>query len=178
MEALINSLQGHFLSLLAYGMDPSKRVYLAYLLGSLVLVLLWMAVAAARNQRAQAMDLWHRLDYQLLAINPLVRGLLMGVLGISLVPIALATNDGLDALIGTLSLEWSAVQVTATYTLVLFLADDFTRFLLHYLMHRLPWLWSIHRLHHSAEVMTPFTVYRSHPLESLLYSLRRLPPRA
>ena len=187
MEALINSLQGHFLSLLGYGMDPSRRVYLVYLAGSLVLVLVWMAVAAARHQGAQAMDLWHRLtspriwwhpsarlDYQLLAINPLIRGLLMGFLGISLVPIALATTDGLDALIGTANLNWSGVQITAAYTLALFIADDFTRFLLHYLMHRVPWLWSIHRLHHSAEVMTPFTVYRIHPLESLLYSLRMI----
>lgn len=187
VEALINSLQGHLLSLLGYGMDPSKRVYLVYLLGSLALVLLWMAVAAARNQRAQAMDLWRRLaspriwwhrsarlDYQLLAINPLIRGLLMGALGISLVPIALATSGGLDAVIGSASLSWSGVQITAAYTLALFLADDFTRFLLHYLMHRVPWLWSIHRLHHSAEVMTPFTVYRIHPLESLLYSLRMI----
>jgi sterol desaturase/sphingolipid hydroxylase (fatty acid hydroxylase superfamily) len=36
------------------------------------------------------------------------------------------------------------------------------------LAHRVPLLWELHKVHHSAEVLTPFTVYRTHPIESIL----------
>jgi len=38
----------------------------------------------------------------------------------------------------------------------------------HYLLHRLPMLWEFHKIHHSAEVLTPITVYRMHPVDDLL----------
>ena len=39
-------------------------------------------------------------------------------------------------------------------------------------MHRWPALWSIHKVHHSAETLTPITVYRIHPLEGVFYASR------
>jgi sterol desaturase/sphingolipid hydroxylase (fatty acid hydroxylase superfamily) len=39
-------------------------------------------------------------------------------------------------------------------------------------MHRWQFLWAFHKVHHSAETMTPITVYRVHPLESIIYGLR------
>jgi sterol desaturase/sphingolipid hydroxylase (fatty acid hydroxylase superfamily) len=42
---------------------------------------------------------------------------------------------------------------------------DFGLFLGHWLMHRLPFLWPFHEVHHSAEVLTPFTLARVHPVE-------------
>ncbi|MCB0378605.1 MAG: sterol desaturase family protein [Bdellovibrionales bacterium] len=57
-------------------------------------------------------------------------------------------------------------------TLLVFVWDDFLRFTHHYLMHKVPILWHIHKTHHSASVLTPMTLYRIHPLESLLASLR------
>jgi sterol desaturase/sphingolipid hydroxylase (fatty acid hydroxylase superfamily) len=58
------------------------------------------------------------------------------------------------------------------YTFVLFLSYDFTFFLLHYAEHKLPALWAIHKVHHSAEVLTPLTRYREHVLEGPLYSIQ------
>src|SRR5712692_6347813 len=34
-------------------------------------------------------------------------------------------------------------------------------------MHRIPALWEFHKVHHSAEVLTPITFYRSHPVDML-----------
>lgn len=185
METLFTSAQGYLVSLLQYPFDPARRIYFGYLLGSLLIIWLWMATAYLRRQPAHALALWRtafdkdiwwhrsaRLDYQLLIVNPIIRLSAIGMLGLSLSSLALATESLLYNAFGSISLNWSSVQVTAAYTLVLFIADDLTRFLLHMAMHRIPSLWSIHRLHHSAEVMTPFTVYRIHPLESLLYSMR------
>jgi creatinine amidohydrolase/Fe(II)-dependent formamide hydrolase-like protein/sterol desaturase/sphingolipid hydroxylase (fatty acid hydroxylase superfamily) len=53
-------------------------------------------------------------------------------------------------------------------TLFLALVADFALFFSHYLQHKIPWLWEFHKVHHTAEVMTPITVHRMHPVDSLL----------
>jgi sterol desaturase/sphingolipid hydroxylase (fatty acid hydroxylase superfamily) len=62
--------------------------------------------------------------------------------------------------------------VALVYTVVLFVVWDLSRFLLHRAFHAVPALWSFHKVHHSAEVLTPLTLHRVHPVESLLYDLR------
>jgi len=61
---------------------------------------------------------------------------------------------------------------TSTFTLVYFIFDDFSRFGVHYLMHRIPLLWEFHKFHHSAETLTPLTVTRTHPVEGIIFLLR------
>ena len=48
------------------------------------------------------------------------------------------------------------------------LAGDFAYYCYHYLAHRSSFFWEFHKVHHSADVLTPMTVYRSHPLDLLL----------
>ncbi len=48
------------------------------------------------------------------------------------------------------------------YSLVSLLFYDFIFFLTHYAFHKVPALWAIHKVHHSAEVLTPLTRYREH----------------
>ena len=48
------------------------------------------------------------------------------------------------------------------YSLIALLCYDFVFFLTHYTMHKVPALWAIHKVHHSAEVLTPLTRYREH----------------
>ena len=62
--------------------------------------------------------------------------------------------------------------VVILYTVVLWLVSDFTRFLLHWLLHKVPFLWKLHEVHHSAEVLTPITQYRMHPIEMILFYFR------
>lgn len=68
--------------------------------------------------------------------------------------------------------HWPQWLVTSFYTLVLFTCSDLSRYLLHYAFHRYSWLWRFHKVHHSAEVLTPMTLYRAHPVEMLIYKLR------
>jgi sterol desaturase/sphingolipid hydroxylase (fatty acid hydroxylase superfamily) len=44
----------------------------------------------------------------------------------------------------------------------------------HYACHKMPALWRIHAAHHSAEVLTPFTGIRAHPLEFVILNLPKL----
>jgi sterol desaturase/sphingolipid hydroxylase (fatty acid hydroxylase superfamily) len=46
--------------------------------------------------------------------------------------------------------------------------QDFMTFYVHYLMHKLPALWEIHKVHHSAEFLLPITNRRFHPLQEII----------
>jgi sterol desaturase/sphingolipid hydroxylase (fatty acid hydroxylase superfamily) len=58
--------------------------------------------------------------------------------------------------------------LNAARTLALFLAYDLGFFVDHWLKHRVPALWELHKAHHSAEVLTPLVNFRVHPLDSLI----------
>jgi len=48
------------------------------------------------------------------------------------------------------------------YAMVTLLCYDFVFYVTHYTMHKVPALWAIHKIHHSAEVLTPLTRSREH----------------
>ena len=68
------------------------------------------------------------------------------------------------------AVPWLAIA--AMYTVVFFVAEDLSRFLLHRAMHRVPMLWRFHKVHHSATTLTPLTLHRVHPVETCLYYAR------
>jgi sterol desaturase/sphingolipid hydroxylase (fatty acid hydroxylase superfamily)/creatinine amidohydrolase/Fe(II)-dependent formamide hydrolase-like protein len=53
-------------------------------------------------------------------------------------------------------------------TLFSLIAMDVAFFLSHRLQHRVPALWAFHKVHHSAQVLTPLTAYRVHPVDDIL----------
>jgi sterol desaturase/sphingolipid hydroxylase (fatty acid hydroxylase superfamily) len=53
------------------------------------------------------------------------------------------------------------------YTTLVFIGLDFGFFYSHYLSHKLPMLWCLHKVHHSPPVLVPFTAMRFHPLDML-----------
>lgn len=58
--------------------------------------------------------------------------------------------------------------VTALATLVFIVAFDFAYWLAHWCLHRFSLLWEFHKVHHAAEVLTPITALRAHPVEELI----------
>jgi sterol desaturase/sphingolipid hydroxylase (fatty acid hydroxylase superfamily) len=54
------------------------------------------------------------------------------------------------------------------FTIAMGVAFDYARYLSHRLHHRFAILWEFHKVHHSAEVLTPFTNYRNHPVETVV----------
>jgi sterol desaturase/sphingolipid hydroxylase (fatty acid hydroxylase superfamily) len=55
-------------------------------------------------------------------------------------------------------------------TVMLFLAYEVGYWLNHYLSHRIPFMWEFHRVHHSAEVLTPVTSCRVHPVYVMIFA--------
>jgi sterol desaturase/sphingolipid hydroxylase (fatty acid hydroxylase superfamily) len=48
-------------------------------------------------------------------------------------------------------------------SVVAFVVVDFANYLSHFLQHFVPALWELHKVHHSATSLTPFTTERMHP---------------
>jgi len=78
---------------------------------------------------------------------------------------------GFLSLQSPLELSVTAVVIFSIFTFVI---DDFTRFGFHAITHISPWLWQLHKVHHSATTLTPFTLYRVHPIEVGISLLRQL----
>ena len=55
-------------------------------------------------------------------------------------------------------------------SMALFLSYEFAYWLDHYLMHRFEWTWQIHKVHHSAESLSLLTIFRVHPVETMIYA--------
>jgi sterol desaturase/sphingolipid hydroxylase (fatty acid hydroxylase superfamily) len=111
---------------------------------------------------------WHvsaRADYKLFLLNGVIMPLVVAALLLNERSIA----GTLHVLLGTVEPAVPAsVAAKLLFTLLFFIAYDFGRFVSHCLLHDVPFLWEIHKVHHSAEVLTPMTSYRAHPLELLI----------
>ena len=54
------------------------------------------------------------------------------------------------------------------FTLTMFLAYDLSYYLYHVMQHRIPFMWELHKVHHSAVVMIGVTKDRVHPLDEIM----------
>ena len=83
-----------------------------------------------------------------------------------------ATEFQLEALLGASPFRMeSSVAVAVGMTLLFLLFLDLAYWIAHWLMHRYTALWEFHKLHHSAEVLTPLTEWRQHPVELFLFPM-------
>lgn len=63
-----------------------------------------------------------------------------------------------------------------TQFLVLLVAHDLTQWLTHNLLHRVPWLWEFHKVHHSVEVLDWIANWHFHWFEIVVYKTLSLLP--
>jgi len=63
---------------------------------------------------------------------------------------------------------WGAA---ALVTFLIVVSSDFCKYWTHRIMHEWKALWPFHSVHHSAEVMTPLTLIRAHPMEMVFRNL-------
>ncbi|MBO6787383.1 MAG: extracellular solute-binding protein [Rhodospirillales bacterium] len=163
--------------------DPEKRVFAGYLASAFLIALLVQIFFSGQRllpatKTILSGKIWWsrsaRTDYLITALNQLF---MMGVAPRLLGKLTIATLlfDWLHIAFDGRPMIWTgapAWTVAAGFTVALFLADDLTKYLLHRLLHRWPVLWCFHKVHHSAETLTPFTVFRTHPVEGVLFALR------
>lgn len=103
-----------------------------------------------------------------LVVNAGLFGLLYTVVGY--------VSGAVEQLFNLLGADWQAGRNTdaptigdrIVYTIVITCCIDFGFFIMHYCQHKISWLWAFHKVHHSAEVLTPLTANRHHPVDYIL----------
>jgi sterol desaturase/sphingolipid hydroxylase (fatty acid hydroxylase superfamily) len=111
-----------------------------------------------------------RADLGFWLLNTMATGMMIGWAALSFPAVANWTRTALVACLGPQPAPWlAAPAVVAIQTLAMFLAYELAYWLDHYLSHEIPFLWEFHRVHHTAETLSPFTVFRVHPVDSLVF---------
>ena len=110
-----------------------------------------------------------KADYAYYIVNSILHPVIVAPLILSGAAVGARVEGGLTALFGPVGAPLLGVTAARVlYTVLFFIAYDFTRFVAHGLLHDVPVLWQFHKVHHSAEVLTPLTNYRAHPVELFL----------
>ncbi|MEJ2374363.1 MAG: sterol desaturase family protein [Pseudolabrys sp.] len=109
-------------------------------------------------------------DFGYLLFNWFVYGAIFGMVGLSY---QFLTNGLLQGLVAVFEpVTPSALPELAqraTVTLILFLAYDLGYWIDRYVKHRVPVLWELHKVHQSAEVLTPITTFHMRPLDTFVF---------
>ena len=112
-----------------------------------------------------------RADLGFLFLNMFVTAGVIGWAVLSGTVVADAVRHALGSILGERAPNrldpgvWHLVS-----TVVVFLVYDFAYWINHYASHRVGWLWEFHKVHHTAEVLTPITNARVHPIDSLVFA--------
>jgi sterol desaturase/sphingolipid hydroxylase (fatty acid hydroxylase superfamily) len=165
---------------LRYPVDVEERIFVGYLGTALILAV--GVYAYLRHHRPDTVPrsplaflfpkkvFLHKssiADYQFFLIDRIVFALMAPIALVFTGPIIDMTRMTLVRVLGPMSNPWDggASWVMGLSMVSQILLTDFLLFYMHYIFHKVPVLWEFHKVHHSAEVMTPITAYRMHPVE-------------
>jgi len=184
-NSLFDILQKWLAPLIKLGSDPSQRVFWPFILSSLLFALLYTSFSQKKIPLKEQLKtifskrgIFHKsssLDFKLLLFNSALKVFIFPLFIFSMFAVSTEVLQLAHKLIpGFTPIHASPLMKSIAATLMAFLISDFLRFFVHYLMHEIPALRNIHRTHHTAQVLTPFTLFRVHPLESLIGTSRNI----
>ena len=163
--------------------NPQKRIFWGYLLSATVIAFLWLRFACSIDlcQSCKVIfnkEIWFsksaKTDYLVMFLNSLILTIISPRL-LAKATVAYFIYDLVSVgLQGTryFTMEQPQWFIAFGFTFSLFVFDDFARYWVHRWMHTVPILWSFHKVHHSATSLNPFTIFRTHPVEIIIFSIR------
>ena len=171
LEKLLFSLGSHFsLTSLTAALIISAMWFVAMRLkrGRRVRV---KTILRALFPRRILMSRSNQADIGYLFFNVFVFSLVFGWAILSYQFISNGIIAGLVALAGPVTPSRLSPYVTRSIiTVMLFLAYELGYWFNHWLSHKVPLLWEFHKVHHSAEVLTPLTNFRVHPVYTWIFA--------
>lgn len=109
-------------------------------------------------------------DVKLFVLSVIFMPAVIGGLVISSNGVAMGAHAILGNAFGSMDdTHFSDFEVKAISTVALFLAYEIGYFVDHYLKHRVAFLWELHKVHHTADVLTPLTNFRNHPIDNVVF---------
>ena len=172
-----------FLDSVSEFFNPKKRIFIGYIVTAIVIASFWLVFIRKINFHESIQKIFDKTiffsksaksDYLLFFLNQIIMSVLSPLL-ITQLAIATAIFYYLH------SVSWlepgilestPIILVITFFTIFHFIIEDFSKYVVHRFMHKWPLLWALHKVHHSATCLTPMTVFRTHPLEGVIFSLR------
>jgi sterol desaturase/sphingolipid hydroxylase (fatty acid hydroxylase superfamily) len=109
-----------------------------------------------------------KLDYKYYVIAAIMRVGILGSMVVSSAAVAGLVMFALEKLLGPATPVAAPLYVVLPIvTVTQVVMFDLGYWISHRLMHEIPLLWEFHKPHHAAEVLTPATSARSHPVDDL-----------
>lgn len=176
LNTLADSYQGYFNYVLNSILVPSRNNFFYWLLGiSLVVWILEILFPWRKGQSIFRKDFW--LDLFYLFFNFFLFSLI-GYHAISTVVVDLF-NDFLG-LFGITNLVAIHLEDYPSWAklLIMFVIADFIQWNIHRLLHKVPFLWEFHKVHHSVEEMGFAAHFRFHWMETVIYRTLQYIPLA
>ena len=162
--------------------NPQKRIFFGYLLSGFFIAFLWLYFFRKYTFINSLKLIFDKkvyfskssfVDYSLYIFNSLIMIIFSPILLSQLVIATFIFEFMYDQnIIEPISINYLSIFLPLIFTISFFIVDDFSKFLVHMLMHKIKFLWCFHKIHHSAEVLTPMTVFRTHPIEGVIFVLR------
>jgi len=166
---------------LSYFVDTDKRLHILYLVTSMLLayyVYINSKIKTSFFKYLFPKKIWVSksafLDYSLFFLNSLIKIVFIGPYIIVGFYIAFYTNEFLLELFGFPTSSLGATQTIILYTITITIISDFFTYIIHLMMHKIPFLWEFHKIHHSATSLNPLTQYRIHPIELVINNVRSI----
>src|SRR4051812_16576711 len=111
-----------------------------------------------------------RADVVFFVLNSFVFTMCIAWTVLSVHTVSKATAVFLTGALGPAEATWlPEIATTCLLTLALFLAYELGYWVDHYLSHTVPLLWEFHKVHHTADVLSPLTNYRMHPVDTIVF---------
>lgn len=173
MNAVAETLGQTLIGLL---FSPLSRTFWPFLISAFVITLLaktFQDVASLRpDQKLLSRVTWFSRsamnDYGLVILNTVIVTFLLSPFfpnGEANVALLVTALEYFFAPMAQHSQWWAPALLAAC----LFIIDDFIRFVVHYCEHRIPILWELHKVHHSATVLNFLTAERHHPISIVIF---------
>lgn len=146
------------------GYDDNSLVFFL-LIGTLCAALIWEMFWPRRPEAPELGKRWAN-NFGIAVVDQLA---VQVTYAAGLVGLAWFVENAGYGLLNDTTLPWLVVFLIAVFVL------DFIGYLLHIAMHKVPWLWRCHRIHHSDTSLDFSSSYRHHPIEVMLTSLAAVP---
>jgi len=176
LKIIQDSFTGYFNYLIEEITNPGWTNYFYWLLGlSLLVFALEIIIPWRKKQPIFRRGFW--LDAFYMIFNFFLFSLI-GYNALSNVGVELF-NDflGLFGIDNLVAIEVQDFPVWAQL-LIMFIIADFIQWNVHLMLHRVPWLWKFHQVHHSVKEMGFAAQFRFHFVETLVYKSAQYIPLA
>lgn len=175
---LIEEIGNGLLEPLSYFYNREKRVNFVYLASSMLLA--YYVYKTGKTTIPFYKYLFNRrvwlsksafVDYKYFFFNGVIKLVCIAPIVESWRYLGVETTFWMEESFGLPTVSLTENQTVILYALSVIIAYDFVFYLIHAAMHKIPFLWAFHKIHHSATTLNPITQYRLHPVELIINNL-------